>query len=133
MERLNNFGNVTFGVRGGQETGEAFEDVNAFFAELVVKQAGKREVRRDAEVEDARESFDTARDLIFVEESVKLSDQLGGVSGEVLLQRWAFRLEMPEDRLYRGESKRMTDEGAREERNAHGRIGIVAKLPGAAV
>src|SRR5690348_13268220 len=120
-------------MRGGQETWKAFENVNTFPPKLVVKQAAKREVRREAEIKNARESFNAAWNREFLKQRVELGDHCSRFCREVLLQRRPFRPEMREDRLYRSKRERVTHKGPGKESDAHCGIGVIAKLPRAAV
>ena len=116
-------------VRRGEEAREPFEKMNALFAQVVVEEAAETEIRREAEIENARKILDVRRHIILRKNFVESPNQCAGSFAELLLEAGALLLEILEDCLHRSERQRVANERPCKESDAHRRIGIVAELP----
>src|SRR5258707_8449464 len=73
-------------VLGGEETRKSFEQVNAFFAQVIIEEASETEIHGKAKIKNAGKIFYERGDLIVFKKRVEALDQSGGAFAEALFR-----------------------------------------------
>jgi hypothetical protein len=94
FENLNDALDIGFGVGGGKEARETFENVHALEPQVIVEETGEALFRRHRGVEDAAEIFEPRGCVVGFQEFVDRTHHPRGVGGKCFLQRRALLLEM---------------------------------------